>query len=335
MRRRVALGIVLGMSVLLPALGRSQTQALPPAATHDCGIVKQGERLSHTFTIPNPSPATLQLELVALTQPGLMARFPPAIPPGKVGNVRLEWDTSRVRGSVVGEAVIRLGKADHPEVRFGLAAVVHRPIEFEPFAAVFLSAFQGESVQRSIHLVNHEARPLRVLGVEANSQRFTASVEPVVAGESYDLVVRSRSGAPLGRAEEAVHVLTDHPTLPRLTVRVYTLVKADVYLNPESVDFGDLALTDLVAASGFRNLLSQRFLLKTRAAEISITGVSSDLEMLDIRYDPPQGKGTVFQFEVGLNPVHARPGRIAGTIRIATNDPGFPVLSVPVHGEIR
>jgi len=49
----------------------------------------------------------------------------------------------------------------------------------------------------------------------------------------------------------------------------------------------------------------------------------------------PERPSDRFQIDVRLRPETVRPGKLEGRIRIATSDPRFPELVVPVQGEVR
>jgi hypothetical protein len=120
-----------------------------------------------------------------------------------------------------------------------IRGTVQPPIEFQPFAAVFLSAFRGEKVLSSVRILNHENRPLRILGLEANSERVTAAVQTVEAGKIYELRVGVKPDAPFGRAQETLYLLTDNPERSRLHVLVNILIKSDVFAKPKMLTSGN------------------------------------------------------------------------------------------------
>jgi hypothetical protein len=322
--------------LLLPSLSDAQTpRATLGSPSHDFGLVKQGERIAHGFQIRNEGTADLTLQVGELTLPGMTARLPSHIAPGAEGTIRLEWDTSRAKGPLEGAAVVRLNDPRQPEVQFVLKAEVQPPIEFQPFAAFFFSAFRGETPQQRVRLLNHEERPLKILGLETTSTRFTAAIQTVEPGKLYELTATVKADAAFGRSQETLSVLTDHPTRKRLTVLVNVLVKPDVYVNPEAVEFDPVQLADFSTGPGQRNLPMETFLVKTRQDEIALTSVSTDLDCLDIKQSPPEGTSGIFRIDVRLQPARLRTGPIAGSIRIRTSDPRFPELSVPVRGEVR
>jgi len=324
------------LSFLIPPLSAAQApQAVVSTTSHEFGIVKQGTRIGQVFTVRNAGTASLTLDLVQFTQPGMTARFKPEIPPGAEGPIRIEWDTSPVKGPVEGVAIVRLNDPLRPEIRFVLKGTVQPPIEFQPFAAIFLSAFRGESVQRSVRIVNHEDRPLKILGLEANSERYTAAVKTLEEGRIYELAVAAKPKAPFGRAQEALYLLTDHPERGRLRVLVNVLIKPDVYANPEEVDFGSVRMAEVTGRPTLLDLLTQTFMVKVRQGEMQIKAVRSDLDFLYIKQSPPEGKASAFRVDVGLQLRLLRPGPIQGSIILATSDPRFPEVTVPVRGEIR
>jgi hypothetical protein len=316
-------------------MGTDVPHAVVTAPTHDVGTVKQGERVDHIFNLRNDGTASLKLQLARLSLPGMTAKFEPEIAPGAEGTFHLQWDTSRIKGPFEAVASVRLNDPAQPEIQFVLRAVVQPPVEFQPFAAVFLSAFRGESTQQSIRILNHEARPLKVLGLDADSGRFTATVQTVEAGRIYELQVTSKADAPLGRAQEPLYLLTDHPERGRLRVLVNVLIKPDVYANPEEVDFGSVRIAEITGRPGLLDLLTQTFVVKARHGEMQIKAVRSDLDFLDIKQSPPLGKAGAFRIDVGLVPRLLQPGPIQGLIILATSDPSFPEVTVPVRGEIR
>ena len=316
-------------------IGAEIPHAVLREPTCDIGTVKQGARIDHIFNLRNVGTAVLKLQLASLSLPGMTAKFEPEIAPGTEGAFRIQWDTSRIKGPVEAVAIVRLNDPAQPEVRFVLTAVVQPPIELQPYAAVFLSAFRGESVQQSVRILNHEDRPLKVLGLEAESERFTAAVETLEPGRVYELKVASKADAPLGRAKEPVYLLTDHPERNRLRVLVNVLIKSDVYANPDEVDFGSVRIAEITAKPGLLDFLVQTFVVRTRFGEIQIKAVRSDLDFLNIRQSPPEGPASAFQVDVGLVQRLLRPGPILGSVTLSTSDPRFPEITVPVRGEIR
>jgi hypothetical protein len=94
-------------------------------------------------------------------------------------------------------------------------------------------------------------------------------------------------------------------------------------------------MAELTRSPGLLALLTQTFVVKTRHGGIQLKSIVSDLDSLDIKQSPPEGNADALRIDFGLVPRLLRPGPISGSIRIATSDPRFPEIIIPVRGEIK
>jgi hypothetical protein len=133
---------------------------------------------------------------------------------------------------------------------------------------------------------------------------------------------------------EAVYLNTNHPTLPRLKIAVNVLVKNDLYVNPEVVDLGQISLAELTANPQLLRRLDQKLIVRKRAGDFAIRSISTDVPALEVRVST-EGRAQAFQIEVARVRDRLVPGRLAGTIRLETDDKEFPLLEVPVAGIVR
>ena len=241
-----------------------------------------------------------------------------------------------MKGTVEGKAVLEVNDPATPQITFVLTGVVKQGVEFLPHQAIYASLYQGESGHRSVRIVNNRERPLVISRLEQRGEHFHAVITPVESGKLYELEVTVPATNPPGRYSEAVFLYTDDPKMPRLMVPVNVLVKRDVYANPEAVDFGRVALTELADRSSVLDLLTQSFIVRKRAGKFSITTVMSDVPFVTIRRSPEaEGSSEAFRIDVALMRDRLQPGPISGSIRIRTDDKQFPELIVPIRGEIR
>ncbi|PYQ45942.1 MAG: hypothetical protein DMF77_02660 [Acidobacteria bacterium] len=302
--------------------------------SHDFGTVTQGEKVVHIFTLRNDEAIPLTIERVDLSDRSMAARFVRVIPPGKDGQIRVEWHTGQVAGEVEAEGVVRFAERTQPPLTFRLKGVVRPSIELLPYPAVFVSVFADESAERHVRIVNHEPRPLAITRAEGGGRHFAFALDTLEAGRVYDLRIQVPVGVPPGRYEEALYLDTDHPTRSRIPIAVNVWVKRDVYANPEVVDFGTVSLDELAQAPSLLELLNQTVLIKKREGEFEIKAVASDLAFLRISRRPA-GKSGIFRIDVGLDRERLQPGEFTGAIRVATNDVAFPELVIRVRGEVR
>src|SRR2546426_6188548 len=241
--------------------------AFLPETRHDFGIVRQGARVTHGFLLRNRGETPLAIERLEFSRPGMTARFPAEIPAGGDGTITVTWDTAQVRGKVESEAVAHLVDPAQSHVVLVLEALVRPGIEILPYPAVFVSVFAGDSAERSLTIVNNDEQPLTITRLEAAGPHCTARLESAETGKLYHMIVVVPAGIPPGRYRELVYVETDHPAHSRLTIPVNFFVKAEVYANPEAVDFGVVPLAQLEKAPGLLQLLTQTVMVKKRQGQ--------------------------------------------------------------------
>jgi hypothetical protein len=111
-------------------------------------------------------------------------------------------------------------------------------------------------------------------------------------------------------------------------------VKADVYANPEEVDFGEIDLAALKRNPGRLPLLTQTFLVKRRQGPFTVRAYSTDVPGLAITTSPGRADA-IHQFTISVSLDKLTAGPLEGRINIRTSDPQFPEIEIPVHGKVR
>jgi len=310
-------------------------RAIVESAAHDFGNVEQGARLVHQFFIRNAGTSPLTVTRLALSVPGMTAKVKPTILPGTQETLTIEWDTASAKGPIEGNAVLDVNDPAQPHLAFVLTAVINQAIEFLPYQAVFTSVYQGEPGRRTVRIVNHREQPLAISRLEQQGDHFHASLSAVEAGREYSVDVTVSETVAPGRYSEAVFLYTDDPKMPRYMLPVNIIVKADVSVNPEAVDFGHVSLAELTRHPSSLDLYRQTLILRTRSGKLSLKSVTSDLACVTSRRSPDGNTSSdAFRIDVVLVQKALRSGPIDGSITIRTDDTRFPELVVPVHGVI-
>jgi hypothetical protein len=330
--------LIFGLTLVILSLPSTASTDAPRAVialtTYDFGTVKQGQEVAHTFVLRNEGTEPLRISQMAVSERGLKGRFRSVIGGGEEVEIPFVWDTSQVSREVEGKITLYLNDPDQPQVTLILKGVVVPPIDMLPYAAVFISAFNGETKDRSVTIVNNQDNPLTITGIERDGEHFEAVVETIIPGKKYELRVTQPAGVPIGRYKEAVTLLTDDPGYPELRVVVNLLVKPDIYITPPDVEFGHIDLSGIQKMPGMLPIATQIFIITRRDSEMTITSVTTNVPFLDIQQDPPE-RGQIFRFDVGLDINRIEPGKIDGSIILKTDDPEYPELVVPVRGEIQ
>ena len=110
-------------------------------------------------------------------------------------------------------------------------------------------------------------------------------------------------------------------------------VKPDLYADPDSVDFGTVAVGDPGNPGPADAAPTQTIVLKRRSGTFEIESISSDSPLVVATRTPASGASEAFTIDARLRPELPWPGAtVKGNLRIRTNDPKFPEVVVPVTG---
>jgi hypothetical protein len=264
----------------------------------------------------------------------MTARFGALIAPSLDDGIAIEWDTSHVASEIEGQAIVHFGDTSQAPVTLRLKGVVQPPLEILPFPAIFLSAFQGEDVERRLKIINHQGQPTVVSLSQPSIKHFTATIKELERGKTYEVVAQIRPDVLPGHYDEEVALSTDDPKAARLTIPVHLIVKANLYANPDVIDFGSVSVDATREDSAIRELSTQTFLVKKRDGVFAITKIRSDMEALELRQDPKVGDSSTYRIDVALNPQKIKAGKLEGSIEIDTDDKDFPHIRIRVTGRV-
>ena len=334
LRTVVLLLVALGAISLWPSLVCAQPRASLGSTEHDFGGVRRGDQVAWTFDIRNTGDTPLELTSVRLSMPGMTAKVPPKIGPGATGAIVIGWKTDRIRGAVRGMVTVDTNDPSARNLTLVLAGTVRAPLDIEPVAAIFLSAFQGEDAHRELTLRSNQPGPVSLRLDGMAGKRHVAELAATEPGRVWRLTVRAAPGTLPGRYEDTLTLTSDDAAIGTTRLAVHLFVKADVYANPDEIDFGELALRHLPLQADALRFMDQLVIIRKRAGTFRVRGVRSDVGAVHVRATPAASESTSFRIDAGLRPDRLEPGSLDGTIWIDTDDPQFPRLAVRVRGRI-
>jgi len=298
------------------------------------GKVKQGVEVSHKFQVKNEGTAPLLLERIDFDLPGLTAKFKPEIPAGGEGFIQVDWNTTSFSGPIDVEAKLSSNDPAKPKFTFTLSGSIEPVIEVDPRWGAYISLYQDEKKEQTLHIINHEQQPLKISSVEKQGTHFTASLKEVQPGNSYDLTITVPPGTSLGRYEEALLLHTNHPKVSEVPVGVNVLVMRDLHAFPELVDFTGIDLSLLKQNPGLIEHLYENVTVGNRRGDFEIKSIQTDVPFLKITQAPPSGRSSRFTLDIQVLKEKLAPGKISGSIRIATDVKESPEITIPVVAEI-
>jgi len=306
------------------AQGHSQSSWVPDNSLH-VGNVHQGVLVERAFTVRNPGRSKATIQVVALSHPGMKIRAPQELQPGATGQIVVSWDTHLVQGDMTAQALLSFNEKE--TVLLSLSARVIPPIEILPYSAVIISGFRDEKAATALEIINNDSAPLNIISISRENPEseatYSATFRTITPERKHELSVQLKDAARGGRSRDVVLLHTDHPRFPVIRIPVNLFVKEDVYINPESVDFGQITA---------ESWSPETLLLNSRHGPIKVISVTSSLSFLKVTGNGPDAAPTQeFRVEIEGEPAA---GPFFGTIHIATDDPSFPIVDAPVHGEV-
>jgi len=317
----------------------SDTPGAPRAVfvekTFNFGNVKQGVEVTHKFQVKNEGTAPLLLDRIDFDLPGLTAKFKPEIPPGGEGFIQVDWNTTSFSGPIDLEAKLSSNDPVRPKFTFTLSGSIDPVIEVAPIWGGFISLYADEKKEQTLHIINHEQQPLKISSVEKQGTHFTASLKEVQSGKSYDLTITVPAGTPPGHYEEALLLHTYHPKFPEVPVGINVLVMRDVHAFPESVDLKGIDLSILNQNPKLIDNLFENVIVENRRGDFEIKSIQTDVPFLKITQAPPSGRSSRFKLDIQVLKEKLAPGKISGSIRVATDVKEFPEITIPVVAEIK
>jgi hypothetical protein len=276
--------------------------------------------------VRNAESSTVRVRMEDVSHPGMKVRMPQELVAGATGWITVSWDTQTVQGESTAEILLRFNEAEL--VSLTLTAKIVPTINILPYPAVFISGFRDERVTRTLEIVNNDAAPLNIIRLTRDNEdlprSYSVEVRTLEPGRRYQLDIELEPSGQ-GRSQDVIKVLTDHPRFPAIRIPVNVLIKDDVYINPESVDFGQIS-----------NHVSspESLLLKARHRPIKVLSVTSDLPFLKVTPARADTLAWTHEFQVEIEGKLPK-GPFAGTIYIKTDDVSFSELKAAVEGEVQ
>jgi hypothetical protein len=288
--------------------------------------------VEHPFLLKNGGSAPLRILHIRMTAPLTIERSQAQVEPGAETDLRFKLDTASLKGLFEGEIVISLNDPTQPETTLAFRGTVVPEIEVSPQPAFWIVAQKGEGNSAELEILNHGAAPLRIEGVDHPKEKFDTQLETLEEGRRFRLTLILDPAAPAGKTREHITVLTDSKKMPVLRILANINVRERIYTFPDAVDLGALPLS-LLEKTDAPDQLAQTLMIYHQGATDFQVKLHTDLPALDLKWERgPQGDR--YQATVSLIRGAVRPGSLQGSIYIETNDPDFPLLTIPVTGLI-
>ena len=295
--------------------------------------VMRGDLITERFTVRNAGGSLLKFEGVEMSHPGMKIRIGQKVEPGSSTEAVIEWDTQGIAGDLEGVAVILTNDPKQPRVNLTLRGQIVPPIQILPRPIFYLSQFHGEQTTTEFTIQNNQEKEVEIKRLELLGEHFEATFKAQEPGRKWSLIVTIPAGTAPGRFREALKIYTDDEQNPSLYVQVNVMVKPDVFVNPEEVDFGQVSEARVRSDRQALEFLTQTVVINRREGEMSIKVIESDIPFVIVRQEPESPSGS-FRLDVKLNPELIQSGSFEGQIKLFTDDTEHSVITIPVRVDV-
>lgn len=334
MRAQGVLSVVLLCSVaLLPAQEIEPQVSLPEPSFH-FEILGKSTPVEHTFAFQNNTTETLEAVALKVTPPLAVPSLTKRVLPGQLGILHFRLDEPRPIGDFQGFIEVDFKNPDVSNITFQVTGKITPLIETKPFPAFFVATARDHVKEASIQIINHEAQPLAITGIECPSTRFALRLETNQLGQAYTLVLKLSGQGTIGRTNKLIRVRTSSQKEPLLLIDANTYVYERLHTFPEDIDFGTMDAAQVRTNITVRKTLTQILMVYDEAGSNLQVTAKADLPFLTTRVEPA-ANGKQVQIEVALKSDPLPMGDFQGHLELVTNDPEFPRMQINMKGQVR
>jgi len=331
----VALMMISGLAVAQDDAA-SGPKMVVPEKVKDTGTVPQGEVVEVDFKIVNEGSETLEIKTVRPTCGCTVADYDEEIAPGGEGYVKAKLETKGFSGAISKSILIMTNDPREPTVSVVIKTNVQPYVEVLPRPLVRFNAVLREPMaQKVVVVATEDDKDFSVSKVSSSVPFLKTSVrqlgaDEIIDGKSksqYEVTVSLEDDAPVGPVSAKLVVHTNHPKAGEVEVKVYGVIRSLIHVTPSQLQFGSVE----AKTKPGRNLIvvnnrTDGSTLKVTSATVNDAAFEAEVSTIE------EGR----RYQVGIIiKADAEPGSREAILTLATTDPDFPELIVPVLATIR
>jgi hypothetical protein len=306
-----------------------------PEKTFEFGTVGKEDKVVHRFAFRNAGNARLVLQA---PRPACGCTVVPLAKlqyePGEEGTLEVTFNPLHKMGRQNVTVAIASNDPAEPEVTLTLRGTVIADVTVTPASVYFTQARHGQGASAEVRVRHALGQRLAVTGVEVSDpkaleatwiealpapQPDAATLPPSAAGSEIVITVRLRPERAPGTLQEQVRLLLDGRALP---IHVVGEVSGNLTVTPNYLYFGTIERGRAATVS---------LVLTSAASDFEVRGVESTLASVDVTAArEAAGVRVTAKLREGW-----RDEKVAGLVRIVTNDRWEPVKEINVVGLVR
>jgi hypothetical protein len=296
-------------------------------ATVDFGVLAQGAIRKIEVTLHNDGSAALQILKVesdcGCTVPKLADSL---LSPGETTVLKVTLSTRTFSGRIAKHVFLETNDPASPRAALTLTAEVRVPLTCRPTTIDFGTVPRGTAAPDTIRIKVGRGETFALDSLAFPAKLVTTETRATTEGDSLvqEVRVRLRPDAPAGPIHATAHIYTNHPAARDLSIQLLGQVVGAFEITPVAFGFGQLR-------QGTARERSVR--LTARGGPHRVLGaVCTDARLSATVRTITEGE--TYEIVLGL-PADMPRGEIRAEVKIATDDPGQPEITLPVTGLVR
>jgi hypothetical protein len=166
-----------------------------------------------------------------------VVRYDRTIPPGGVGQVTLQVNTTNYQGTITKSAQVTTNDPKQRKTKIYLSINVRAHIIVEPGPKILLRGFVGDNIHHTVRIRAADDRPLKITKIQTNLQSvIDYKLTPRDDGKKYNLEVVSKV-TEQKTASGFLTLQTNHPKKKVLKLSVHVRVKPEIQAWPNRIVF--------------------------------------------------------------------------------------------------
>lgn len=229
-----------------PAQGWAN-KLFPSGTAHDFGTVPRGAQLLHRFTVTNIYAVPLEFTQVRVSC-GCSTATPSkkVLGPRESGTIDVSMDGRRFNGAKTITVHVTVGPTYVSTAELRVTANSRADVVFNPGGVVFGTVAAGQTPTQPVDVEYAGTLDWRVTEALAKDAPFSVELNelyrrqprPGMHQVGYRVKVTLKADAPAGALKREVHLRTNDPTSPLISVLVEANVEASLSVSPSPLRLG-------------------------------------------------------------------------------------------------
>ncbi|MBI2827386.1 MAG: DUF1573 domain-containing protein [Planctomycetia bacterium] len=282
---------------------------------HDFGRMEYGATGKHTFLFTNTGEGPLRLAKGETSCKCTLSKLAQKdIPPGKSGEVTLEWTAKSPDPLFRHTATVLTNDPKHPRVTLTIEGVVSQSTSIVPPEIVFTNLTRDEQGSAKTHIYTEARDDMAVTGhafenaelasfFDASYHQLPPEALPEGQKSGWEVVVSVKPGLPAGDIEQKIRLQTNLPDVPDLVVPIQGRVGSPILIVGPGSEWNQdqfaLRMGTFTSDKGAKREL-KLMIRGPRRKDVKLSNVRTDPALLQATLGEPKDLGSVIEVPLSI-----------------------------------